>query len=151
MGRLRCNTTFLAKMKSFKFFFVTLLICLSCKLVEAAPNEIPAIVLTGLKEYKTSGVTNGVDAWLKESPLENEGKSRLNIQSTISRVELAYGKCIGWERVRTLDVSKSVCRIYIVIKFEKGPLFSSFDCYRANDKWIIVALDFNTQLQTILP
>ena len=40
---------------------------------------------------------------------------------------------------------------YVVLLFERGPLYFYFDCYLAGPKWIVSALQYNGKPESILP
>lgn len=117
--------------------------------INATTNSIPSILLDGFRTFKDSGSKEAVSIWLKRSPIESELKTVETIKRLLSQVEEAYGKYEGWEIIRVVETSPSVQRFYITIKFEHGPLFAIFDCYKQKDEWTIFSLDFNTKLDSI--
>jgi len=48
-------------------------------------------------------------------------------------------------------LGRRVLRAYIVVFYERGPLYFHFDSYRASGNWIVVAFLFNTKPELILP
>jgi hypothetical protein len=114
-------------------------------------EESPSIITNGLSAYEKSNINDGIEIWLKGSPLQNDDSTKKSIQEVMSKVEGAYGKIIGWEQIRLIKFSPSFERVYFLIKYEKGPLFATYDCYKPYNRWVISAVDFNTKLQTILP
>lgn len=119
-------------------------------LCRAETPAVPDIVKRGFDAYLNSGVEAGVDEWLKGSPIEKEKTMRLQVIGGVTTIESSYGKLTGWELIRVVALSDSARRIYIVAKYEKGPLYMSFDCYNAKD-WIIPVLNLNTKATEILP
>lgn len=113
---------------------------------------MPGIVIDGLKAYQKSGSKAALAIWLKESPMETgDYSTSVNMDGLLSRIEKSYGKMIGFEPVRTVNLSPSVCRVYLVLRFEKGPAFASFDCYKSKEAWTIPSLDIHTKASQVFP
>jgi hypothetical protein len=70
---------------------------------------------------------------------------------TLNGIETLYGRMTGFDPLRTVVVSRSLIRVYVLIRFQKGPLYTAFDCYKAQDGWIIPSLNWNTKPDIILP
>lgn len=131
----------------------TLAILIACCLAGSAlaAADIPSIVTDGIAAYQKSGGKAALAAWLKGSPMENDTTTSIHMSGLLSQIETAYGKMIGFDPIRVVAISPSVQRVYVLLKFEKGPLYASFDCYKAQGNWIIPNLDCNTKANLILP
>jgi hypothetical protein len=130
-------------------------LCLTTSSCAAKP-EIPKVIADGFSAYQTSGSKDALALWLKGSPVENDAATSANMNGLLSQVEKAYGKMSGFELIRTVPISPSVQRIYIVIRFERGPLYALFDCFKpsldkANPTWIVNNLECNIAAKAILP
>ena len=117
----------------------------------AYADEIPKIVTSGLEAYKTTGFDGAFNIWLKGSPLESDKTTLMKLKGPFTQIESMYGKMIGYEVLRSIVISSSTTRIYAEIRYEKGPLFLFFDCYKSPDAWIIPMMKFHTELDQILP
>ena len=134
-------------MKMTKLAFI-----ISCVLASSTPaQDIPAIVSNGLDAFKTSGGKAALATWLKGSALENDSATNSTIIGILNEIDSAYGKMKGFEKLRVVSITPSFRRVYLLIKFEKGPIFVVFDCYKFNSEWIIPQLDFNTKAGSVLP
>lgn len=128
------------------------LACLSISGVTiAATPAIPPIVTAGLEAYQKSGFKAALDVWLKGSPMESDKTSLINTTGAIASIETAYGKMTGYEVVKTVSLSPSTLRVYVVIDYEKGPLFASFYCYKSKDGWIIPKFQCHTDVERVFP
>ena len=116
-----------------------------------AQTDIPGIVTDGLAVYQKSGGKEALATWLKNSALENDMATRLKVVGGLTQIEGAYGKMVGFEPIRSVSIAPSLRRIYILVKFEQGPVYAVFDCYKRAGDWIIPTLDFNTKPTAILP
>lgn len=129
---------------------VTLVLLLSTLAIRAQ-TEAPDIVTEGMKAYYTPGRKAAVALWLKGSPLDEDHSTANKISDTLARIEHEYGRMIGSEPIRVVPVAPSLRRVYVLLKFEKGPAYGVFDCYRAEKDWIVSTLDFNTKAAAIVP
>ncbi len=48
-------------------------------------------------------------------------------------------------------LSPSMRRVFLILPFEKGPLFASFDCYKPSDAWIVPQVNFKTKANQGFP
>lgn len=131
--------------------YIALLILMSGLASSHARTDTPAVVTDGLATYQKSGGKEALAAWLKDSPLEKETAVRINMEGVLAQIEVKYGKMIGFEHIRSVSVAPSLHRIHIPVKFERGPAYAVFDCYKTDRGRMIPALDLNANLTAILP
>jgi hypothetical protein len=113
--------------------------------------DVPAIVVDGFKAYAKSGSDEAINVWCKGSPMESDLTNRMTTSSNLSKFEGAYGKYIGWELVKVYTLTPSTKVVFAVAKFEKGPLWLAFSCYKAADVWNIPTLGMAADAMKILP
>ena len=53
--------------------------------------------------------------------------------------------------VKTQSISPKVQAVYLVLDYEKGPVFAKFLNYRSEEGWILAYFNFNTKEEGILP
>ncbi len=128
---------------------VAMAIASSATLGLCADAQLPSIVLDGLSAYRTGGPDAAVRSWIKGSAVENspEAQSQGNV---FRQVESMYGKFIGYDTIKTKELTKSCTLVYLTLNYERGPLFALFVCYHAMDKWIISSFNFHTKPEQIL-
>ncbi len=113
--------------------------------------EAPSIVTEGLNAYFTPGRSAAVDLWLRNSPLADERGAAGKINDGLARIEREFGRMIGSEPIRVVPMAPSLRRVYVLLKFEKGPAYGVFDCYRAEKDWVVSSMDFSSKSAVILP
>ena len=89
--------------------------------------------------------------WLKGSPLETDTTTRVNVTGGLAQIETVFGKMIGFEPIRTVSIAPSMLRVYVLLKFERGPVFFAIDCYKAEKDWTVAFIDFNSKPSSVLP
>ena len=113
-------------------------------------SDMPAIIISGLDAYKDKGPDEAVKAWIKGSAIEGN-KDALTQSNSLRTIEEYYGHYLGYEVVGSRDFSPSTKIIYIIMKYDKGPIFCRFVVYKADKQWILVSFDFNVKSQEVFP
>jgi hypothetical protein len=132
---------------------IVLIILLSVAILSSAlaQKDVPSVVADGLNAYQKSGGKAALAVWLKGSPMENDTTTNIGMSGLLGQIDTAYGKMVGFDVLQVVAISPALQRIYILIKFEKGPVYSSFDCYKAGANWIIPIMNLNTKASEVLP
>ena len=78
-------------------------------------------------------------------------KDALNQANVLRQVQDYYGAYQAFEVVSTKDLSPKTRVIYLVLDFEKGPLFAKFVVYRSDQSWILAYFNFNTKEELVFP
>ena len=130
-----------------------LLLLVMCFIMSAPSyaEEVPAIVTQGLDAYKASTYTEAFRVWLKGSPLDADKTTAMNLLGAFTQIESAYGKFTGYDILRIVALSRSTIRVYVEIRYEKGPLFAFFECYNSPKGWIIPTVRFHMEADKLLP
>ncbi len=146
-------------MGKFAFFFCFCAFALG-QLTSAAqtvdPNQkrsvenLPTVIVYGLDAYRDKGPDEAVRAWIKGSPLEGS-KDALSQSNNLRQVQDYYGAYRTFEVIGSRDISPRTRVLYLVLDYEKGPLFARFVVYRSDDGWILTSFNFNTKQEAILP
>ena len=108
------------------------------------PGEIPPIIAAGMQAYKDSGPEAAVRAWIKGSPIDGS-KEALSQANNLRQVQDFYGNYQGFEVVSREDLGSRSRIVYLVMDFDKGPLFAKFVIYRSELGWILTNFNFNTK------
>ena len=69
----------------------------------------------------------------------------------LRQIQDYYGTYRAFEIVSTKDLSPKTRVIYLVLDFEKGPLFAKFVVYRSGQAWILAYFNFNTKEELVFP
>jgi hypothetical protein len=111
---------------------------------------LPQVVVSGLDGYKAKGAEEAVRLWVKDSPLEGSKDAESQVTS-LRQIEQLYGAYQWFEVVRIREVSPRTLVVYLIIDYERGPLFARFTVYRSNHRWIMTYFDFNTREDGVFP
>jgi hypothetical protein len=116
----------------------------------ATDTSVPPIVVEGMRAYEKGDLRAALAVWLRGSPVNNAATTEQMVAS-VAPIEGAYGRMIGHEILRVVPIGTAVRRVYAVLRYERGPMYGSFDCYRAETGWIIPVFNTNTRAPEVLP
>jgi hypothetical protein len=116
---------------------------------QSAP-AVPQIVTDGFAAYVKGDVRAALGVWLKDSPASSAATIEQMV-ATIAPVEAAYGHIIGHDVLRVVQVGSAVRRVYVVMRYERGPMYAWFECYENAGRWIIPGFLTNTRASEIMP
>jgi hypothetical protein len=113
-----------------------------------AVGDIPPFLIGGMDAYKATGPDDAVKAWIKGSPVEGS-KDALSQANLLRQVQDFYGAYRNFDVVSARELSTSTRIIYVILNYDKGPLFAKFVIYRAEQGWILTSFNFNTKDEMI--
>ena len=113
-------------------------------------ESLQPVILSGLQAYKDKGPEDAVRAWIKDSPLDGN-KDALTQANNLRQVQDYYGTYRGYEVIGMRELSAKTRIVYLVLDYDKGPLFAKFVIYHADQGWILTNFLFNTKEEAVLP
>lgn len=132
--------------------FFYLIFISSCAAYAAERDDnIPAVIVAGLKEYKTGGAESAIKAWVKGSSMEKNIDDALSQANSFKKIEEFYGNYLAYHLIDIVNITETSRIVSISMNFEKGPVFARFLAYKTDKDWILVNFDFNTKPEIILP
>jgi hypothetical protein len=117
----------------------------------AQQKDVPPVVLSGLQVYKAEGAAAAVKAWLLNSPVGDDAALISNTTAALKRIQTTYGTLIGHDILQSSPLGSRGARNYVILLFERGPLYAYFDTYRTSKGWIVTGFLFNGKPDEILP
>ena len=116
----------------------------------SSTEPLPPLISSGFDALKTKGPEEALKAWIKGSRVDGS-KEALSQAAFLLQVESLYGDYIGFDVIRSKRISPKCSAFYILINFDKGPVFSRFLVYKTHQEWILTYFNFNTKPDAILP
>lgn len=118
---------------------------------ESGRHDVPVIVLEGLKTFQANGSQAALGVWLKDSPIGDNLTTTGPILLTLRDLDTKYGKVTGYEVFKTISIGTRVRRVYVLIFYERGPVFAYFDCYQRGGGWNIPSFLLSPRLSEVIP
>jgi hypothetical protein len=116
----------------------------------ADTREIPQIVTQGFASFKALGNAAAMKIWLRGSSMEGSEEAGDELR-TLANAEAVLGRFEGFEVLQLTQFGSRTFRVYVVIHYDRGPLFGSFLVYRLRNDWVIQGLRFHPAPEQILP
>ncbi len=107
-------------------------------------EDIPDFITKGFDAYQKTGAEAAWKTWNVNYGSQQEAKKKIFLEQ-MSLAEKTYGAFIGTSLIKEVDASPFYREIHILVRFEKAPLFFTFQCYRPKDSWTIVGLSFSSK------
>ena len=117
---------------------------------KVSSEALPPFILAGLNAYKDKGPEEAVRTWIKGSPIDGS-KDALSQANILRQIQDYYGAYQGFEVARSRELSPRARIVFLILDFDKGPLFAKFDIYRTEPGWILTSFTFNTKAEAVLP
>ena len=106
-------------------------------------------MVSGLDGDKTKGAEEAVRLWVKDSPLEGSNDGGATQVTALHQAEQSYGAYQWYELLSIREVSPRTMVIYLVLDYERGPLFARFTLYHSNHRWIMTYFGTSTRAKKI--
>lgn len=114
-------------------------------------TEVQRVIINGLDAYKEKGPEEAVRAWIKDSPIDGS-KEALTQANMLRQIQDYYGAYKSFDLISSTSITDRVRITYLVLNYEKGPLFAKFVTFRSDgNTWLLTSFNFNTRSEVILP
>ncbi len=133
------------------FILITGIIAWSNTFAVQSGENIPDIVLSGLRAYRGNSPSAAMHVWLRGSPLAGT-EIAIEQEKVLQETQDQYGRFVGHDLIAIARLGERSRLVYIQMNFKDGPLFCKFLCYLKNEKWIISGkLCFHTDPEEVIP
>ncbi len=112
--------------------------------------ELPPVLLSGMEAYKAKGPEEAVSLWVKNGPLDGD-KEALSQVAVLRKIQSLYGAYQSFDVISSQDLTQRVRIVYLVMNYERGPLFAKFVCYRSDREWTVTDFLLNIKDTAVLP
>jgi len=134
------------------------LVVLSLLLLGLAPSAFaqtstqpPELINQGLRAYSQNGLNTALQLWLQNSLLDRATLLRGEM-AALKQADANFGAFESGEVMRSVAITPRVTRVYLVLYYERAPLWAWFDLYRTrNGAQVISDVYFSPKVQVILP
>jgi len=118
----------------------------------SAQRDVPKIVRDGLEAFRVQGVDAGIRALTPQWTLESDRANQDYLIETFGKITPAAGRVTGSDIAAIHDVSAHVRKVYVVLLFERMPVYMVLTTFQPIDKdWAVVNITFNTNVKEIFP
>lgn len=135
------------------------LLSLAIVLVGLAPAASPAqtsqpmplAIAQGLDAYAQNGLNSALEIWAGNTALDRATLFKSEVP-TLRLADANFGLFDRGEVLRVLPVTAQLTRVYVVLYYERAPLWGWFDLYTTRqNKQAISEVFFSPKLSQVLP
>ena len=114
-------------------------------------QAMPELINQGLISYAQSGLNSALQVWLQNSLLDRNTLLRSEM-AALKQADASYGLFESGEVMRVAAITPRVTRVYLVMYYDRAPLWAWFDLYRTRSgNQVISDVFFSPKAQVILP
>ena len=115
-----------------------------------AQDSLPAPVVAGLAALEAGRCNDAFTMWSKAwTAAEDVGKQQ-QLLAGCAFLE-RFGKMLGYEVIKTVNVGVSIQRLYFTVKYESQPIYLMVVAYRPGQEWRVIAVNWHTFADQVLP
>ena len=133
-----------------KYLLLSLLLCL-VPLKNFAQNQdlpVPPIIDDGFKKYKMKGLVDALKEW---NQFDIKSKNDASKLTTFQEAEKTYDKYVDFDVVDYVELSRRNALVYVIVNYEKGPLFVLFTVFYPDNKWIVSRINASLDVKDVFP
>jgi hypothetical protein len=119
----------------------------------SAQNRVqpPALINQGLLAYAQNGLGTALQLWLQNSLLDRTTLLKGEL-AALKYADANYGAFESGEVMLTVALTPRVSRVYLVLYYERAPVWAWFDIYRTRHGTEVISdVYFSAKVEVILP
>lgn len=134
--------------------FLLILLALSAAVFPAGAqtnqNAMPSVVTAGLDALVAGDPERAVLTW--SATWDADARENLSsLQESLNNVKTIMGNANGYELVQAMDVGPRLRKLYVMVLYDRQPLFAYFEAYRPKDSWQVTSVSWNTDAAEVFP
>ncbi len=111
-------------------------------------NVFAEVVGLGIADYDRKGAESAMNRWVEDGPLEGTDIASQHVDF-LKNFESEFGSFRRGDIVQRSLVGNSVQLFYLVLAYERKPLFARFIVFKTTNRWIITEIRFDPEIDTI--
>ena len=107
------------------------------------------VVVKGLQMWSSGHCRDAIDAWTSSW----SGQDAFQRTQLVNGCDLLeqMGTIEGYDILRTVDITPHLQRVYVLLRYEKQPVYLLVAAYESKDDWKIVTVNWNTDPDKVVP
>ena len=126
---------------------LVLLVLPAAASAQTAPQPV---VLKGLELLAAGHCRDGIGAWTSSWTGQDAALKRTQLLNSCDFLD-QMGSVSGYDVLRTVDVTRHLQRVYIVLRTDVQPVYFMVLAYAPKDEWKINTVNWNTDPDKVIP
>lgn len=117
-----------------------------------SPGPLPSNIAQALETFRTDGAAAGVKALTPGWSSGADADKQVQLIDAFAKLEPFAGKMLGYDVARTVSVSNHLQRNYLVLLYERQPVYLLLTLYQPpGTPWQVVTFNFHTDPRQVFP
>jgi hypothetical protein len=125
--------------------------CLLIPRAIEAQESLPPSAQAGLDSVSRGRCEAGFRMWTASWPSTPDGAAKRETMLGSCRVLGSLGSVSGYDIIRVVPVTKSLTRVYLLLKYETQPVYMLLVLYRPQSTWRVTSINWHTNSENVLP
>ncbi len=83
----------------------------------------PSVVVEGLDSLVGAGPNRALSAWLRGSPLAEDGTTASELESNLRTLTDGFGVVVGYAVIHVHNVGPHFTRTFVIVEYSSAPVF----------------------------
>jgi len=119
---------------------------------QAPPGPVPAIVSKGLDALEEGRCRDAFDAWTADWQYGRSVAQRQELMQSCDNLHELGAALHGHHVVQIVYLTPFLCRVYVVLRYERHPMFLMVEAYAPVDaEWRVTAIVWSRDSDKVLP
>ena len=133
--------------------FCALVICLiALPSAAVAQDAVPRPVTEGLQSLAVGHCASAMTRWTAWWTRSDDATKRNQLIASCPVLDSVGGALLGYDVIKVLDVTPHLRRVYILLRYERQPLYMMLTAYAPDGTgWKVMAVNWNTDIDKVVP
>jgi hypothetical protein len=133
-------------------FFIALILVLSgLPVPAAAQSQLPPIVTRGLVALQEQRCRDAFDGWTGDWQSPRDTERRQQLMASCDFLAEVGASLRGYDVYRVLYVTPHLARIFIVLRYERHPMYLMVTTYAPENEWRVTDINWDRDPDKVFP
>lgn len=139
-------------MKYLRAFLLAVVFVTGLAPLMSAQERLPPLVMRGLQALQDQRCRDAIDIWTGDWQWPRDTERRQALMSTCDFLQEFGAALHGYDVFRVVTVTPHLTRIYIVLRYERHPMYLMVSAYApADDEWRVTAINWDRDPDKVFP
>jgi hypothetical protein len=118
----------------------------------AGQERLPPLVMRGLQALQDQRCRDAIDIWTGDWQWPRDSERRQSLMSTCDFLQEFGAALHGYDVFRVVTVTPHLTRIYMVLRYERHPMYLMVSAYAPDDgEWRVTAINWDRDPDKVFP
>jgi len=118
----------------------------------SAQERLPPLVMKGLQALQEQRCRDAFDIWTADWQWPRDAERRQQLMATCDFLQEVGAALHGYDVYHVASITPHLTRIYIVLRYERHPMFLMLSAYSpVDDDWRVTAINWDRDPDKVFP